>query len=138
MKNIKKTPKWRTKYNKYAKTPLQYEIGESQVILGEAFTIKELMLRAVAQGQILEAPEGHYIDASIDEINQFYKPHMDLTDYDKLQKHISSLQTKIEKQKQSENQIKLALQANEKKQKLRDEIIAEQKVSKTDAPIVQA
>lgn len=94
------------------------------------------MLRAAASGQILTSDDGLYIDASIDQINEFYKPHMDLTDYDRLQNHINQLQTKIETQKQVENQNRLTLEAAQKKQKIKDELNAEQATAKTKASIV--
>lgn len=128
---------FRTKYNNIAYIPTIKDYGKSMTKVGETYTIKELMLRAAASGQILNSEDGLYIDASIEQINEFYKPAMDLTDYDRLQSHINSLQTKIETQKQLTNQNKLTLEASQKKEKLRAEINAEQNQAKAETTIVQ-
>lgn len=107
---------FRTQWNQIPVKKKTCEINteESQTVQGETYSIKQLMLRAVAQGQIPQAPDGHYLDVPIDEINALYKRGIDLTDLDELSNQVKILTNNIEEQKQLANQAKLALELEAK------------------------
>ena len=65
----------------------------SKTTQGESYTVKELMERAVQQGQLLQAPEGIYIDQELEKINSMYSRPVDLID---VEEHMEYHKTMLE------------------------------------------
>lgn len=63
----------------------------SRTVEGEAFTIRELMERSIAQGGIQQI-EGNYLDAELHEITNMYRQGMDLVDLQAHAEHLKELQ----------------------------------------------
>lgn len=74
------------------------------------------MVRAAASGAILNAPDGLYIDAELDEITSMYRNDLDMHDLQQLREHVQGLEVKIKTQIETENRLKqeakLALKEN--------------------------
>lgn len=108
---------FRTNYNQIpCAKPHTTPKGKSQTIQGDTYSIKELMVRAAASGAILNAPDGLYIDAELDEITSMYRNDLDMHDLQQLREHVQGLEVKIKTQIETENRLKqeakLALKEN--------------------------
>lgn len=98
---------FRTAYNGLqAKNRTEKGGGKSQTTQGEAYSIQELMVRAVAQGQIISASDGLFIDADIDNITAMYRNDLDIHDLQTLREYTKNLADKITTQIQKENKQK--------------------------------
>lgn len=73
--------------------------GKSMTIQGEAYTIQELMERAVVSGQLMaETRIPTYMDPEdLDKINHFYSKNIDLTDMDELRRQTEDMAHTIKK-----------------------------------------
>lgn len=95
---MKTTIKIRTHFNTKPYPGKKYTMP-SKTVQGEAFTIKELMLKAAIQGHFpLETFSAQYRDVdNIDEINNMYKMGLDLVDLDEHREHLENLQETVDK-----------------------------------------
>lgn len=92
------TAQFRTNYTPKRPAGRTKKGRPSQTIQGEAYTIQQLMERAVASGQLLaEVPDSAFVDQEdMDLITEFYRPALDLTDIDRAREYAAQLKQKVD------------------------------------------
>lgn len=87
--------------------PVTGQINEepSQTVVGETWTIKELVER-YQRGMDVPSVEPNYVDVQdIEQINAVFRKHLDLTDLDNLRNQVAILTKTVEEAQAQQEQI---------------------------------
>jgi hypothetical protein len=87
--------------------PVTGQINEepSQTVVGETWTIKELVER-YQRGMDVPSVEPNYVDVQdIDQINAVFRKHLDLTDLDNLRVQVATLTKTVEEAQAQQTEI---------------------------------
>lgn len=78
----------------------------SQTIPGETLTVQEILNRAVMQGHFPdEDKQSNYLDCKLEEIDEFYRQGLDLTDLERKRQHVKDYQNKLKEYEAEVNRV---------------------------------